>query len=82
MLFPLKTEESANQSKGCDAKLQGPVIWQPAARYPLRVREYETLHLLVKMRRLPFRRASAQRVYKGSERCTSRLAGAALFCFG
>lgn len=23
MLFPLKTEESANQSKGCDAKLQG-----------------------------------------------------------
>lgn len=38
MLFPLKTEESANQSKGCDAKLQGPVIWQPAARYPLRVR--------------------------------------------
>lgn len=23
MLFLLKTEESANQSKGCDAKLQG-----------------------------------------------------------
>ena len=23
MLFPLKTEESASQSKGCDAKLQG-----------------------------------------------------------
>ncbi len=23
MLFPLKTEESTNQSKGCDAKLQG-----------------------------------------------------------
>ena len=82
MPFPLKTEESANQSKGCDAKLEGPVIWQPAARYPLRVREYETLHLLVKMRRLPFRRASAQRVYKGSECRTSRLAGAALFCFG
>jgi hypothetical protein len=40
------------------------------------------LHLLVKMRRLPFRRASAQRAYKGSERRTSRLAGAALFCFG
>ena len=33
MLFLLKTEESASQSKGCDAKLQGPVIWQPAARY-------------------------------------------------
>lgn len=33
MLFPLKTEESTSQSKGCDAKLQGPVIWQPAARY-------------------------------------------------
>ena len=53
MLFPLKTEESTSQSKGCDAKLQGPVIWQPAARYSLRVRESETLHLLVKMRRLP-----------------------------
>ena len=38
MLFPLKTEESASQLKGCDAKLQGPVIWQPAARYSLRVR--------------------------------------------
>ena len=71
MLFPLKTEESASQSKGCDAKLQGPVIWQPTARYSLRVRESETLHLLVKMRRLPFRRASAQRVCKGSERCTA-----------
>ena len=33
-----KTERSASQSKGCDAKLKGPVIWQPAARYPLRVR--------------------------------------------
>ena len=26
-----KTERSASQSKGCDAKLKGPVIWQPAA---------------------------------------------------
>ena len=38
MLFPLKTEESTSQLKDCDAKLKGPVIWQPAARYSLRVR--------------------------------------------
>ena len=38
MLFPLKTEESASQSKGCDAKLQGPARVQSVvpAVWPVR----------------------------------------------